>query len=98
VIEKYDAIDDISYEQLMLFSKQLKKRLYCRMLIQGNMLKTQALKVMDIVTQTLKFKPLISNTWPQVSNAIYNYNFYSYYPFKFILCIKNPSNTFVQNL
>jgi secreted Zn-dependent insulinase-like peptidase len=65
-IEKYDAIDDISFEQLKMYSKQLKKRLYCRMLVQGNMLKSQAVNVMNIVTETLKYKPLIANTWPQV--------------------------------
>jgi secreted Zn-dependent insulinase-like peptidase len=65
-IEKYDAIDDISFEQLKIFSRQLKHRLYCRMLIQGNIVQSQAVNVMNIVTDTLKYKPLIANTWPQV--------------------------------
>jgi secreted Zn-dependent insulinase-like peptidase len=65
-IEKYDAIDDISFEQLKIFSRQLKHRLYCRMLIQGNLVQSQAVNVMNIVTDTLKYKPLIANTWPQV--------------------------------
>lgn len=85
-IEKYDAIDDVSFEQLKIFSKQLKRRLYCRMLVQGNMLKSQALNAMKIVTETLKYKPLIANTWPQViifeigmcnnkSNLCHNFSF-----------------------
>lgn len=69
-IEKYDAIDDISFEQLKMFSKQLKHRLFCRMLIQGNMLKSQAVDVMNIVTETLKYKPLIDNTWPTVIKSV----------------------------
>ncbi|XP_059475438.1 nardilysin-like isoform X2 [Neocloeon triangulifer] len=66
VIEKYDAIDDITFEQLKLYSKQLKQRLYCRMLIQGNMLKDQALDTYNIVHRTLQYKQLITNTWPQL--------------------------------
>ncbi|CAB3380047.1 Hypothetical predicted protein [Cloeon dipterum] len=69
VIQKYEAIGSISFEQLKLYSKQLKNRLYCRMLIQGNMLKAQAIDTFGLVQKTLNYKPLIANTWPHARMA-----------------------------
>lgn len=57
---------DVTYEQMEVFSLEIVKQFYLKVLIQGNVAKETALCVVQKMVKALKFEPLPPTVYPKV--------------------------------
>ena len=63
--ERVEAMEEVTLEDLLTFSKGVLSRSFCEMLVHGNATAEEATKFLDVVKDNLKYRKLLSSSFPE---------------------------------
>nr|POE72795.1 putative zinc protease [Quercus suber] len=70
-LEMLDELDSITAQEVREFVPQLLRQFHIEALVHGNMYKEDALRISDLVSATMKPKPLPQSQWPVRRSVIF---------------------------
>jgi secreted Zn-dependent insulinase-like peptidase len=65
-VECLSALTEVTVDDFLYVCRKFKSRMYVRTLMQGNLSKEQAIDILEMMKNEIKYEPLLPMSWPQV--------------------------------
>jgi len=70
--ERVEAMEEVTFQDLLSYSQSVLSRSFCEMLIHGNATTDEAKKFLEVIKANLKYKKLLKSSFPESRVAMLN--------------------------